>query len=116
MAYSSAPPSARADPFIASEGNLFICGAGLEIESLRQSLYTAMIQKFGREKSPKDHTHPLDFITEAVLYQDSVSTSMAVMMEDRGKMIYMSLTSGIGRGERFVTVVLVDQGRSLGAG
>ena len=84
--------------------------------SLTQSSYTAMIEKPGREKSPKDHTHPLDWVTEAVLYQDSVSTSMAVMMEDRCMVIYMNLTSRTGHGERFVMVVLGDQGRRVGAG
>ena len=84
--------------------------------SLRQSSYTAMTQKHGREKSPKDHIHPLLCAKEAVLYQDSVSTSMAVMLEDRIKVIYMNLTSRTGRGERFVMVVLGDQGRSMGAG
>ena len=98
------------------QANLFTCGVGREIESLRQSSYTAMIRKHGREKSPKDHTHPLDCVAEAVLYQDSVSTSMAVGMDDRIMVIYMNLTSGTGHGERFAKVVLGDQGRSLGAG
>ena len=74
-----------------------------------------MTQKHGLEKSPKDHTHPLHCATEAALYQDSVSTSMAVGLEDRIMVIYMNLTSRAGRGERFVAVVLVDQGRSRGA-
>ena len=68
------------------------------------------------DKSPKDYTHPLDCVTEAVLYQDSVSTSMAVLLEDRIMVIYMNLTSRTGCGERFVMVVLGDQGRSMGAG
>ena len=80
--------------------------------SLRKPSYTVVIQKHGREKSPKDHTHPL----EVVLYQDSISTSMAVMLDYHVMVIYMNLTSRTGRGERFVTVVLGDQGRSLGAG
>ena len=84
-------------------------------ESLKKSSYTAIIQKHGREKSPKDHTHPLDCMTEAVLYQDSVSTSMAVGMEHLRMVLYMNLTSRAGRGERFVMVVLVDQGRRMGA-
>ena len=76
---------------------------------LRQSSYTAMVQKHGLETSPKDHTHPLDCLTEAVLYQDSVSTSTAVMVEDRCMVIYMILTSRTGRGERFVMAVLGDR-------
>ena len=83
--------------------------------SLRKPSYTVVIQKHGREKSPKDYTHPLDCIMEVVLYQDSISTSMAVMLDYRVMVIYMNLTSRTGRGERFVTVVLGDQGRSLGA-
>ena len=98
------------------QANLFTCGVGREIESLRQSSYTAMIQKHGREKSPKDHTHPLDCIAGAVQYQDSVSTSMAVGMKDRIMVISMNLASRTEHGERFVKVVLGDQGRRVGAG
>ena len=85
--------------------NLFTCGVTKEIESLRQSSYTTLIHIHGREKSPKDHTHQLDFVTEAVLYQNSVSTSVAVLMEDQVLMrdrivvIYVNLTSRIVPGE-----------------
>ena len=79
-----------------------------------------MIQNHGREKSLKDHTHPLDCAMEAVLlavlYQDSVSTSMGVVTEDRCVVNYMNLTSRTGHGERFAGVMLEDQGRRRGAG
>ena len=53
---------------------------------------------------------------EAVPNQDSVSTSMVVVMEDRTMVICMNLTSRTGPGERFVMVVLGDQRRREGAG
>ena len=61
MASSGTPPSARGEPFIASAGELvYLWGGKGDNEPETQSSHTAMIQKHGREKSPKDHTHPLD--------------------------------------------------------
>ena len=83
--------------------------------SLRQSSYSTVILKPGRNSAPEDRTHLLDCVAAAVVYQVNTSISMEVMMEIHGTELYMSSTPTHGPGQSFLIVVLGDQGRRVGA-